>query len=118
VLFRGRGRKRCLAEGRETFEIWVGKAVLANNLLKIAALLRSGRLAKEELPTVAGFQRDGTSNKDRASWMTAGSSKESSERSLVAELTIPTAGRYPSLDLTPQKRKRNSQGFDGQSYMD
>ena len=40
VLFRGRGMKRCLAEGRERFEIWVGAAVLANNLLKIADLLR------------------------------------------------------------------------------
>jgi IS5 family transposase len=39
VLFRGRGMKRCLAEGRERFEILVGAAVLANNLLKIADLL-------------------------------------------------------------------------------
>jgi transposase, IS5 family len=39
VLFRGRGMKRCLAEGRERFEILVGAAVLANNLLRIADLL-------------------------------------------------------------------------------
>ena len=39
VLFRGRGMKRCLAEGRERFELWVGAAVLANNLMRIAALL-------------------------------------------------------------------------------
>src|SRR6202040_1892588 len=39
VLFRGRGMKRCLAEGRDRFELWVGAAVLANNLLRIAALL-------------------------------------------------------------------------------
>ena len=39
VLFRGRGMKRCLAEGRERFELWVGAAVLANNLMTIAALL-------------------------------------------------------------------------------
>jgi IS5 family transposase len=31
--------KRCLAEGRERFELWVAAAVLANNLMKIAALL-------------------------------------------------------------------------------
>jgi len=31
--------KRCPAEGRERFELWVATAVLANNLLKIAALL-------------------------------------------------------------------------------
>ena len=45
VLFRGRGMKRCLAEGRERFEMWVAAAVLANNLLRIAALLaeRSSR---------------------------------------------------------------------------
>jgi len=40
VLFRGRGMKRCLAEGRDRFELWVGAAVLANNLMSIAALLR------------------------------------------------------------------------------
>jgi transposase, IS5 family len=39
VLFRGRGMKRCLLKGRERFEILVGAAVLANNLLRIAALL-------------------------------------------------------------------------------
>lgn len=39
VLFRGRGMKRCLAQGRELFEPWVAAAVLANNLMKIAALL-------------------------------------------------------------------------------
>ena len=45
VLFRGRGMKRCLAEGYERFELWVGAAVLANNLLTIASLLtmRSSR---------------------------------------------------------------------------
>jgi hypothetical protein len=31
VLFRDRGMKRCLAEGRERFELCVGAAVLANN---------------------------------------------------------------------------------------
>jgi IS5 family transposase len=39
VLFRGRGMKRCLAEGRERFELLVGAAVLANNLLTISSLL-------------------------------------------------------------------------------
>jgi IS5 family transposase len=39
VLFRGRGMKRCLDEGRKRFELWVGAAVLANNLMRIAALL-------------------------------------------------------------------------------
>ena len=45
VLFRGRGMKRCLAEGRERFELLVGAAVLANNLMRIATLLskRSSR---------------------------------------------------------------------------
>src|SRR6266704_2089741 len=36
VLFRGRGMKRCLAEGNERFELLVGAAVLANNLMTIA----------------------------------------------------------------------------------
>ena len=36
VLFRGRGMKRCLAEGLERFELLVGAAVLANNLMNIA----------------------------------------------------------------------------------
>jgi IS5 family transposase len=39
VLFRGRGMKRCLWSGPERFELFVGAAVLANNLLRIAALL-------------------------------------------------------------------------------
>jgi IS5 family transposase len=39
VLFRGRGMKRCLAEGRDRFELWIGAAVLANNLMRMAALL-------------------------------------------------------------------------------
>jgi transposase, IS5 family len=45
VLFRGRGMKRCLAEGYERFELWVGAAALANNLITIASLLmrRSSR---------------------------------------------------------------------------
>jgi transposase, IS5 family len=48
VLFRGRGMKRCLAEGRDRFELWVGAAVLANNLMRIAAMLtaRSTRRQK------------------------------------------------------------------------
>ena len=46
VLFRGRGMKRCRAEGRERFEVLVGAAVLANNLLRIAALLRNGKPAR------------------------------------------------------------------------
>ena len=39
VLFRGRGMKRCLLKGRERFEILVGAAVLANNLMRIATML-------------------------------------------------------------------------------
>jgi IS5 family transposase len=48
VLFRGRGMKRCLAQGRERFVLWVAAAVLANNLIKIAAMLtdRSSRRRK------------------------------------------------------------------------
>ena len=41
VLFRGRGMKRCLAHGSERFEILVGAAVLANNLLKIGDFLKN-----------------------------------------------------------------------------
>jgi len=48
VLMRGRGMKRCLAQGAERFELLVGAAVLANNLMKIAELLikRATRRAK------------------------------------------------------------------------
>jgi transposase, IS5 family len=41
VLFRGRGMKRCLAEGRERFELLVGAAVLANNLLTTTSLMQN-----------------------------------------------------------------------------
>jgi IS5 family transposase len=40
VLLRGRGMRRCPLEGRQRFEVFVGAAVLANNLLRIADLLR------------------------------------------------------------------------------
>ena len=43
VLFRGRGMKRCLDRGRERFELLVAAAVLANNLLRIATLLREAK---------------------------------------------------------------------------
>jgi IS5 family transposase len=39
VLFRGRGMKRCRLKGRQRFEVLVGAAVLANNLMRIADLL-------------------------------------------------------------------------------
>jgi len=39
VLRRGRGMRRCSLEGRERFDVFVGAAVLANNLLRIADLL-------------------------------------------------------------------------------
>ncbi len=43
VLLRGRGMRRCLLQGRERFEVFVGAAVLANNLLRIADLMRQRR---------------------------------------------------------------------------
>jgi IS5 family transposase len=48
VLMRGRGMKRCLAQGAERFDLFVGAAVLANNLMNIAGLLvkRAKRRAK------------------------------------------------------------------------
>ena len=46
VLFRGRGMKRCRAEGRKRFEILAGAAVLANHLLRIPALLRNQKPAR------------------------------------------------------------------------
>ena len=48
VLFRGRGMKRCLAEGREHFDLRVGAAVLANNLLRIAGLLKQPSSRKQK----------------------------------------------------------------------
>jgi len=39
VLFRGRGMKRAFCEGREHFELLIGAAVLANNLMIIGNLL-------------------------------------------------------------------------------
>jgi IS5 family transposase len=48
VLFRGRGMKRCLWSGSERFELFIAAAVLANNLLVIAA-----RLQKRKRKTAA-----------------------------------------------------------------
>ena len=49
VLFRGRGMKRCRAQRRERFEVLVGAAVLANNLMRIAQLLQD---RKDHKPSV------------------------------------------------------------------
>jgi IS5 family transposase len=46
VLFRGRGMKRCRAKGRERFEVLVGAAVVANNRMRIAGMLRDGKPAR------------------------------------------------------------------------
>ncbi|HET7877072.1 MAG TPA: ISNCY family transposase [Methylomirabilota bacterium] len=46
VLFRGRGMKRCRHEGRDRFEVFVGLAVLANNLLRIAELQKQPRVRR------------------------------------------------------------------------
>ena len=48
VLFRGRGMKRCLAEGIERFELLVGAAVLANNLMNIAVLADEAVVAQTQ----------------------------------------------------------------------
>jgi transposase, IS5 family len=47
-MFRSRGIKRCPGDGAERFELFVGAAVLANDLRIIAALLikRSARRPK------------------------------------------------------------------------
>jgi IS5 family transposase len=47
VLFRGRGMKRCFNRGRMRFEVFVGGAVLANNLLRIADLVRKSLSRKK-----------------------------------------------------------------------
>src|SRR3982075_744254 len=48
VLFRGRGMKRCLAQGRRGSRLWVAAAVLSNNLMKIAALLTDRSLYRRK----------------------------------------------------------------------
>ena len=50
VLFRGRGMKRCRAKGRERFEVLVGAAVLANNLMRIAEICRTASRAARRRP--------------------------------------------------------------------
>lgn len=51
VLFRGRGMKRAFVEGRVRFELLVGAAVPANNLMVIADLMR--RTAGRSRPAAA-----------------------------------------------------------------
>jgi len=43
VLMRGRGMKRCRAEGAERFALFVAAAVLANNLMILGTLLTRRR---------------------------------------------------------------------------
>ena len=64
VLLRGRGMRRCVLEGRARFEVFVGAAVLANNLLRIADLLsrrpaRRRRAASLPPATALGAPRRG-----------------------------------------------------------
>jgi IS5 family transposase len=47
VLARGRGMKRRRLHGRQRFELLVGAAVLANNLLVIAACLQAKRTRRQ-----------------------------------------------------------------------
>jgi IS5 family transposase len=51
VLFRGRGMKRCLPHGLDRFDVFVGVAVLANNLLVLAALIENKQ--KKRRPAAA-----------------------------------------------------------------
>lgn len=51
VLFRGRGMKRCLLEGKQHFEMFVGASVVAANLLRLGALL--ARRARRSSPSLA-----------------------------------------------------------------
>jgi IS5 family transposase len=55
VLMRGRGMKRCRAEGAERFVLFVAAAVLANNLMILGALLtkRSRRRRKTNPPILS-----------------------------------------------------------------
>ena len=53
VLFRGRGMKRCLAHGEQRFCVFIGVAVLANNLMKIAELLIRREIKKTPSSRVA-----------------------------------------------------------------
>ena len=50
---RGRGMKRCLDEGAARFEVFVGAAVLANNLLRMARLLSKTKRPRQRraIPT-------------------------------------------------------------------
>jgi len=53
VLFRGRGMKCCRAKRHKRFELFVGAAVLANNLLRIAALLLEKKQKKNSCKSKA-----------------------------------------------------------------
>ena len=49
VLFRARGMKRCLLDGRPRFELFVGAAVLVNNLIVIARQLLQRQARRRRL---------------------------------------------------------------------
>jgi IS5 family transposase len=53
VLFRGRGMKRCLARGKERFTVFIGVAVLTNNLMKVAEILLRRENKKKPRPRAA-----------------------------------------------------------------
>jgi IS5 family transposase len=53
VLFRGRGMKRCRDKGKERFEVLVAAAVLANNLMRIAELMKKQKKKPAREPKAA-----------------------------------------------------------------
>lgn len=52
VLFRGRGMKRCLLEGPQRFELFVGASILAANCLRLGTLLER-RARRRKSPALA-----------------------------------------------------------------
>jgi hypothetical protein len=57
VLFRGRGMKRCLAQGHKRFELLVSAAVLANNLGSPPARADVPGCVRSSASTVGGQRR-------------------------------------------------------------
>lgn len=94
VLFRDRGMKRCRAEGRERFELWVGVAVLANNLMKIAGLRNKRTRGKLKPPDTSGRE---ISRKDSKQTATATKSVSHRRKALRRGRRLPS---LPASDMT------------------
>jgi hypothetical protein len=101
VLMRGRGLKRCGAEGAKRFAVFVGAAVLANKLMIIAALLMKER-SRRRKATRQPCSRCRARNQLRLA--DAGPAKNGAKTQITKSDPPALPGRQPKFDSSGSRR--------------